>query len=668
MKTNQTKPIGSSMCNVLLALLLLALPAALQAEDYTYTTNEGTITITGYTGPGGDVTIPSTINGLPVTRIGSSAFVNKTILTGATIPNSVTSIGGDAFYLCANMKNIILPDNLKYIEYRTFSGCSSLTSVLIPSGVTGIGQKAFSGCTSLTTTSIPDGVTNIEYAAFSGCTSLTNVTIPSSVTSIGDEPFAYCSSLKAITVDTNSSTYSSVDGVLFDKNQTALIPCPGGNTGSYVIPNSVTSIGSSAFGGCAGLTSVTIPYSVTSIGTYAFRGCASLTSITIPNSVTSIGDDAFYGCTSLSAISVDMNNLAYSSVDGVLFNKGTNTLIRCPEGKDGSYTIPSSVTSIGNRAFVDCASLTNVTIPNSVTNVGSYPFYGCTSLSAISVDMNNPAYSSVDGVLFDKGTNTLIQFPGAKAGSYTIPDSVTSIGWLAFNQCHNLTNVTIPNSVTNIGAGAFSFCTSLTSINLPSNLTEIPSGSFDPFTGCSSLTAIQVDVLNPAFSSRGGVLFDKNQSTLIKCPAGKTGSYTVPHSVTSIHFAAFADCSNLESLYFEGNAPDYYQVEWLGGFHATVYYLPGTIGWDTTFGGRPTALWVLPYPLMLERSVGVYTNAFGFIISWATNVPVVVEACTDLASPVWSPVRTNTLTDGWTYFSDPEWANHPARFYRLRSP
>ena len=99
-----------------------------------------------------------------------------------------------------------------------------------------------------------------------------------------------------------------------------------------------------------------------------------------------------------------------------------------------------------------------------------------------------------------------------------------------------------------------------------------------------------------------------------------------------------------------------------------MYYLPGTTGWGPTFGGRPTALWVLPNPLILASSVGVQTNAFGFIISWATNIAVVVEACTNLANPAWSPVGTNTLTGGWSYFSDPDWTNHPTRFYRLRSP
>jgi hypothetical protein len=124
-------------------------------------------------------------------------------------------------------------------------------------------------------------------------------------------------------------------------------------------------------------------------------------------------------------------------------------------------------------------------------------------------------------------------------------------------------------------------------------------------------------------------------------------------------------------FYFTGNAPSDALDGWFGDAkNATVYYLPGTTGWGLTFEGRPTALWVLPNPLILRDgdSFGMRTNGFGFIISWATNISVVVEACTNLANPLWSPVGTNTLTSGLSHFSDPQWTNYPARLYRLRSP
>jgi hypothetical protein len=150
--------------------------------------------------------------------------------------------------------------------------------------------------------------------------------------------------------------------------------------------------------------------------------------------------------------------------------------------------------------------------------------------------------------------------------------------------------------------------------------------------------------------------------------------------VTNIENNAFIFCGNLTRVFFQGNAPSLGQDVFVGVLPfpphesvpdpVTIYYLPGTTGWDTTFGDRPTAPWYLPNPVILDfgPSFGVQTNRFGFIISWATNVPVIVEASTNLANPTWSPVSTNTLTSGMSYFSDPQWTNYPARFYRIRSP
>ena len=185
------------------------------------------------------------------------------------------------------------------------SDCTSLASATIPDSIAEIPERTFSGCTSLTNVIIPNSVTNIGAGAFSDCSSLTSVTIPDSVTGIGGEAFSGCTSLIAITVDALNNAYSTVDGVLFDKDQTTVIQCPAGKAGSYTIANSVTSIG---FG-------------------------------------------AFLWCSSLTAITVDALNSVYSSVDGVLFNKSLTTLIQCPGRKTGGYTIPNSVTCIGEAAF-----------------------------------------------------------------------------------------------------------------------------------------------------------------------------------------------------------------------------------------------------------------------------------------------------------------------------
>ena len=339
---------------------------------------------------------------------------------------------------------------------------------------------------------------------------------------------------------------------------------------SAVIAEGVTSIGDSAFCNCTSLTSVTIPNSVTSIGEFAFRGCSSLTSVTIPNSVTSIGDGAFASCTSLTGIRVTEGNSHYSSdASGVLFNKDKTTLVQCP-GAFAAYTIPDSVTSIGEQAFSGCKSLTSVTIPDSVTSIGKFAFRGCasltsvtipnsvtsigdgafascTSLTGIRVTEGNSHYSSdASGVLFNKDKTTLVQCPGAFSGSYAIPDSVTSIGKFAFEGCTSLTSVTIPNSVTSIGDSAFCNCTSLTSVTIPDSVTSIGGWAF---YYCTSLTSVTIP---DGVTSIGGWAF-YNCTSLT--------SVTIPDSVTSIGMSAFEDCTSLTDVYYAGSEAQWKAIQ-----------------------------------------------------------------------------------------------------------
>jgi hypothetical protein len=711
-------------------------------------------------GKTGSYTIPDS-----VTTIKDHAFDSCTSLSNVIIPNSVTSIGYAALQACASLTSVTIGSSVTGIKEWTFADCTSLTNVTIPDSVRWIYDGAFSGCTSLISVTIGKSVTYIEETVFLSCRSLTTIavdplnsfyssvdgvlfdktqtiliqcpaartgicTIPASVTGIREGAFADCTSLIAISVDPLNSFYSSVDGVFFNRSQTILIHCPAVKGGSYTIPESVTSIGPQAFSGCTSLTSVTIPESVTNIGHQAFSGCTSLTSIsipgsvscirggtfsdcrsltrvTIPDSVSSIGGYAFSGCTSLTSISIP------ESVSGIwggtFFGCSSLTRVTIPDsvscigpqafsgctsltsvaigngvtsiGDDAfsdcagliSVTIPESVTSIGYRAFVGCTSLTSITIAESVTSIGGLAFLGCTSLTTIMVDPFNSFYSSVDGVLFDRSQTELIQCPATKAGSYTVPKSVTTIEGAAFFSCSSLTSVTIPETVTSIGEWAF--------------------------LGCTNLTTITVDPLNSFYGSVDGVLLNKNQTTLVRCPAGRTGGYTIPKSVTSIgdyaffsctsltnvtipdsvtyiEAAAFSCCSSLEGIYFQGKVPSVGSYLFDGANYATVYYLPGTMGWGATFADRPTAFWWLPYPLILNvaPTFGVLSNSFGFTVSWATNADVLIEACTDLHDPTWSAVGTNILTmgvdlftDGWTYFSDPNWKNYPARFYRVQA-
>lgn len=422
----------------------------LNENGFNYISANGAIRITGYTGSGGAIAIPDTIASQPVTSIGDYAFYNCTSLTSVIIPTSVTSIGDSAFLGCANLASANIPNDVQVVGNFVFSNCSSLTGITIPNGVTNIGNYAFYNCSSLTGITIPNSVTAIGNNAFQNCLGLANVTIGNSVASIGDAVFSRCTSLISVT-----------------------------------IPNSVTSIGNDAFQNCSALASITLGSSVTSIGNSAFQNCTALASITLGSSVTSIGNSAFAFCTNL-----------------------------------GSVLLGNSISSIGNSAFAFCANLTSVTIPATVTTIGPLAFNGDSKLTAITVAAANPIYTSLDGILFNKGLTTLIQCPGSKSGTVTIPTTVTSIGDSAFAYCTGLTGVTIPKNIASIGSSAFVYCTGLTSITIPKSIVSIGDSAFrnctglvsatlgysipglqeSAFQGCVNLPGITVDAIPPVVS------------------------------------------------------------------------------------------------------------------------------------------------------------------------
>jgi hypothetical protein len=304
---------------------------------------------------------------------------------------------------------------------------------------------------------------------------------------------------------------------------------------SITIPSSVTTIMYYAFCGCKGLTSITIPSSVNSIGSNAFMSCSGLKNITIPSSVMSIGSDAFMDL--LLLIEVDATNTVYSALDGVLFNKDKTTLICCPAGKSGTYTIPSSVTSVVKSAFCGCSRLTTVTIPNSVTSIGDQAFIFCSGLTSVAIPSS---VKSIANFVFE-GCSSLT--------NVTIPSSVKSIGDWAFYSCTGLASITIPTSVTSIGKYAFYQCTGLTSVTIPNSITSIGD---DALWGCIGLTSIYADSTTPVnLSSSSDVFFSINKTKCtLHVPTGSKNLYAaanqwkdftniVEHTVTGI--ATFSD-------------------------------------------------------------------------------------------------------------------------------
>ena len=534
--------------------------SATDGVTYSLASDSSYYTVTGYEGSDTEIVIPDTLDGIPVKAIASSAFKGKQRITAITVSSSVTSIG-----------------------YEAFSGCISLVSLNLGSGITYIPSSMAYGCTKLESIEIPNSVTSIGYTAFEDCDSLTSVYI----TDIA----AWC----------NISFYNSSSNPLYYANNLYL---NGELVTELVIPDSVTSIGSSAFSGCDSLTSVVIGESVESIGDSAFFGCSSLTSVVIGESVESIGDSAFSDCYSLTSVYIT-DIAAWCNIS--FYNSSSNPLYYANNlYLNGELVtelvIPDSVTSIGDRAFYNCYRLTSVVIPDSVTSIGNSAFSYCSSLYVVynnsdllfeigstnngyvayyakvlidhgTVSYKNDGYEYIltdEGFLFDyDGSNyRLIAYTGGKetvtlpsdinGNNYEIysmrsgvvnviiPDGVTSIGSSAFSYCSKLTSVVIPDSVTSIGDSAFYHCYSLTSVVIPDSVTSIGDSAF---SGCYSLTSITANENNTVYKSIDGNLYSKDGTELVQYAIGKVdASFTIPDSVTSIGDSAFSGCDSLTSV------------------------------------------------------------------------------------------------------------------------
>jgi hypothetical protein len=492
-----------------------------ELEDFSVELNvdEGRshISINDYKGKSENVIVPASIGGIPVWYIGDTAFYHEKI-THITLPEGLLAIGNSAFEGCAALTGIDLPKSLVCIAKEAFKDCRQLAGIDLPEGLVSIGKSAFEGCTALTGVELPESLNVIGDTAFKNCKQLANIYLPEVILDYGNDVFYGCDKLTEvlseivdkdkledflIDLNVNEGRSTISIGYYSGKSEKVIIPASIGgipvtaigdivfyqneNIRQVVLPEGLVAIGNSAFEGCDVLTGIDLPESLTTIEDWAFKGCTALTSINLPESLTSIGSSAFEGCTALTGIN-----------------------------------LPQNLASIYYGAFKDCVRLTNIKLPKGLGDIRGTAFAGCSKLTEFTVDEDNPVFTVVDGVLFDKAMTTLISYPPGKKGEYTIPDGVISVQDNAFKDCGEFTRLYFPQSLTDCG---YSLCS------------------------CSALADIMVSEHNPEYSSIDGVLFTKGGTTLLRYPKGRENKeYVVPDGVSSIEGSAFVGCERLGAV------------------------------------------------------------------------------------------------------------------------
>ena len=531
-------------------LLLPAAAADYTSGDFTYKLNDdGSAIITRYSGSAAALTIPSSLDGHTVKQIDSCAFEKNTTLTSVSIPETVTELKYYAFKDCTKLEQVSFPAGLTSIGFSAFENCTALTAVTLPKCLTKLGDAVFENCSALKSVWIPKSLTNNGFTgSFKGCTALTDITFETGITKIANYQF-------------NGSPIKSI-----------------------TIPDTVTTIGMSAFANCANLTAIDLPTFVTEIGDYAFENCTGLTAVTLPKRLTELGSEVFKNCSALKSVwipkSLTKNGFGGSfkgctALTDITFETGITKIANYQFNGSPikSITIPDTVTTIGMSAFANCANLTAIDLPTFVTEIGDYAFENCTGLTAITLpaglrELGNEAFKGCTaltgvalpdsltalgyGVFRDCSALTAVEFPAGIAWSSSsdmlrnctslrsvkLPKTVSSLGNYFFAGCTALERIVLPDSVTEIGSNLFNGCTALTDVTLSTNLQAIPENTF---YGCVSLQKL-----------------------------------VAPYAVTKIGKNAFANCTSLTSLTLLRNVTEAASDALSYPEQVTVYGVKGT--------------------------------------------------------------------------------------------
>ena len=553
--------------------------------------------LTGYKGYKTFVKIPDTVKAIgdnafknndmirniyipdSVTSIGENAFYDCDQLTSVFIPDSVTSVGSSCFYSCNNLTYAKLPQNMDVVSSNMFYECKKLETVVFGMNVTEIGAWAFYNCSQLKV-DLPGNIVKIGVGTFENCKSLTEITIPKSLTECDWRIFSGCSNLKTIKFEKGITTipanlFYGADTIWFDGLE------------EIDIPETVTTIGNSAFFNCRNLTTVTGMKNVTKIGDNAFYNCSNLVNIKLPENLTEIGVWAFYNCNQL-------------KVD-----------------------LPGNIVKIDWSAFRNCKSLTEITIPKSLTDCGSDIFSDCSNLKTIKFEKG---ITTIPAYLF-YGSNSW--FDGLE--EIDIPETVTTIGKYAFYDCRNLTTVTGMKNVTKIGDDAFYNCSNLKEITIPDTVESMGTSIF---YGCTSLKSVVLP------NKRVNI----TDSTFYNCSSLE--SITLPDTVEYIRNNAFYGCSSLKKIVWSKSIKEIENNAFKGCSSLTEIIIPDgatSIGSNAFQNCTSLASVRIPNSVIMSVTPDDFTDA----VTWkSTDTDVVTVTETGVIKAVGTGTATVKLTVG----------------------